>query len=205
MIYYKLTDRNGSTKRGMHWAVGKTNRATGKGKELCTDGYLHVYDTPEQAAFMRPAHVESYTRLFKARSRCKGITDGTKRGIKSCTVLEEVKLPELTTEQRVEIAIRASLLIYKEESYRKWTKGWLSGKDRSAYAAVHAAHAAADAARAADVAADAVHAARAAADAARAADVAADAAYAVAYAARAAVHAAKPIDLISIINQVKEK
>jgi len=138
MIYYKLTDRAGNTKHGMHWGVGKTNRAVGKGKALCTDGYLHVYDTPEQAAFMRPSHVPTYSRLFKVKSRNKGITDGTKRGIKSCTVLEEVELPELTVEQQVEIAIRASLLADTEEKYVRWARAWISGKDRSADAAAGA-------------------------------------------------------------------
>jgi len=202
MIYYKLTDADGNTRNGMHWAKGVTNRATGKGKELCTDGYVHVYDTPEQAAFMRPVHVSRYTRLWKVKSRCKGITDGTKRGIKSCTVIEEIELPKLTTEQCVEIGIRASLLVYKDKRYVRWAEDRLSGKDRTV-AVADAVAAATDVAYTTDVAAYATDAVACAADAATAAAYVADAA-AAAYAARAAAYAtdAGKINLVGIIEKV---
>ena len=149
MTYIKLTSAEGTTRNDMTWPIGKTNRATGKDRKLCSDGFLHVYDTPEQAAFMRPAHISVYTRAFEVESNDKGITDGTKRGIKSCTVVREITLPELTNEQRVEIAIRVSLLVYKEKSYARWAKDWLSGEDRTAHAAYAAASVAAYAAYAA--------------------------------------------------------
>lgn len=206
MTYIKLTDAEGRTKNDMEWSVGKTNRATGKGKTLCSNGYLHVYDTPEQAAFMQPIHVPSYTKAFEVHSRYKGITNGTKRGIKSCTVMRDITLPKLTKKQRVEIAIRVSLQIYHEATYESWAKGWLSGQDRTARAA-RAAHAAVRAAAYWTNAAD--HAAVCAvAAAARAAYAAASAAIRAAVAAEAAAYAvedtanAKPLDLLSIIRQV---
>lgn len=136
MTYVKLTREDGTTRNNMPWAVGITNRATGRGNKLCTDGVLHVYDTPEQAAFMRLAYCDSYTKAWEVRSRCKGVSDGAKRGIKSCTVIREIELPELTIEQRVEIAICTSLLVYSDLRYAAWARRWLSGEDRTAKAAL---------------------------------------------------------------------
>lgn len=198
--YIKLTREDGTTRYGMTWEIGKTNRAAGGGTKLCTDGVLHVYDTPEQAAFMRPIHCDSYTRAWEVGSRCKGVTDGTKRGIKSCTVVREIELPQITIEQRVEIAIRVSLSVYQGSAYVEWAQRWLSGEDRSKAAANAAAAAAARAAAyAAAYAADAAaYAARAAAYAAYAVDAAVYTAYAVGH----AIDAAGSIDLQSIIEEV---
>ena len=135
MIAYKATDGDGHTKGGMYWGVGVTNRATGEGNELCTNGVLHVYETPEQAAFMLPAHVEGYTRLFEVEVPEIVANDGTKCWVKEATVLREIPMPVLTTEQRVTIAIRVSLLAYSNPGYVKWAEDWLSGEDRSERAA----------------------------------------------------------------------
>jgi|OM-RGC.v1.015999583 hypothetical protein len=192
MTYYKLTDKDGNTRNGMHWDVGVTNQATGEGKELCSDGFLHVYDTPEQAALMRSAHAYNYTRLWEVESWDEGITDGTKRGVKKCTVIREMELQELTVEQRVEIGIRVSMLVYKEKGYIKWAKNWLSGKDRSASAASAAAYAT-----------SATHAeAYATSAASHAVDSTAYVAHAAAYAVASAASEKRPIDLIGVINQV---
>lgn len=208
MTYIKLTREDGTTRNNMPWAVGLTNRATGRGRRLCSDGVLHVYDTPEQAAFMRHRHCLDYTRAWEVRSRCKGVTDGTKRGIKSCAVVREIQLPEITLDQRIKIGIRASLLVYTEDSYVKWATQWLSGETRSRGAAIAAFHKADDATYAAyaeaNAAYDAANAARAAAFAAVEASNAP--AYAAYNAARAAAYAKAYapgcVDLQSIIKEV---
>jgi hypothetical protein len=185
----------------MMWEIGKTNRAVGVGG-LCSAGVLHVYDTPEQAAFMLPAHMDGYTKLWEVECPDEGITDGTKRGVREATVIREVTLLELTTEQRVTIAIKVALVSYQDPGFVAWTEAWLTKKDRS----VHAAYAAADAARAAtNAAAYAVaNAAAYAADAAADTDASAAAnaaAYAVANAAYAAADAAA-LPLVTIIHDV---
>jgi hypothetical protein len=124
MTYIKLTRDNGTTRNNMKWAVGVTNHATGDRYVLCSDGVLHVYDTPEQAVLMQHAQCRKHTRAWIVASDDTGVSDGTKRGIKSCTVLREIDLPELTTEQRVEIAIRASLLGYDADHYKQWADDW---------------------------------------------------------------------------------
>lgn len=206
MTYIKLTREDGTTRKGMRWDVGVTNRATGAGNRLCSDGVLHVYDTPEQAAFMRFAHCDSYTRAWEVESEDEGVTDGTKRGSKSCTVVQEIQLPKITTEQRVEIAVRASLLVYADAAYAEWANKWLSGEDRTAkaaYAAAEAASHAANAAYAAHAAANAAaYSVANTAYAVNAAHAASISAYAAARAADNAAYAAGHVDLQSIIKEV---
>jgi hypothetical protein len=96
--------------------------------------------------------------------------NGLKSGYTRMTLVGEIPVPAITTEQCVRFGILCSLKVYNDKEYQKWAEDWLSGKDRSpdaAEAAARAAEAAAEAARAAGAAAWA--AARASAWAAEAA------------------------------------
>ena len=143
---YTLTDADGWTRRAcanaLHWGEGVTHTATG------TDGVVHWYDSPELAAMMDPIH-----GCYGADAICWRATvadvvdhDGVKGGSRSLTTVERVPLPALTTLQRVEVAIRVSLLCKDgaalPERYLAWAHRWLDGTDRSAataWAAVRAA------------------------------------------------------------------
>ena len=190
---YKLTTQDMKTYGGFTWKLGATQTAPGGG-ELCTDRWLHAYTDPLVASLLNPAHANiSDPRLFRAEGEVGADDHGLKVGCTSLTLVEELKVPQVTTEQRVRFAVLCALEVSRDEAWKKWAWGWLSGKDRSAEAAyAAAANAAANAAYAA------AYAARAAAYAARAAvNAAYAAAYAAAHAADAAVHAARaaPIDL----------
>jgi hypothetical protein len=209
MLKYKLTDADGYTRRRKvgetYWLDGEEKQALGEGVALCTSGVIHFYDSPEIAAFTNPIHAEfTNPRLFELWIDEQVAHDGLKGGCKVAKLGKELPFPKISTKQAVEIAIRTALELTEDwagkAKFEQWASNWLSGKDRTAYAAYAAAHAAADAAYAAAHAADAAthaayaaaHAARAAAHAARAAaNAAADAAAdAAANAARAAANAA---------------
>ncbi len=162
--YYKLTDKDGYTRKGKTgetlWGENITHTATGQDKELCTDGFIHAYESPEMAAFMNPAHgdYDSNTMLlWECHLHGRVKRDGQlKCGAKGCTTLRTIPLPIITTEQRITIAIKISLLFCKDDGYIKWATKWLSGVDRTAawaeeVVAGAAADAAADAANAADI------------------------------------------------------
>ena len=190
-MLYKLTNGSGMTRGNTQWRENVTHRAKEKGSELCTGQVVHAYRDPYLAVFHDPIGVSYGDTALMWEAKGKVVADdGLKVGCKSLTTLRQIPLPVLTTEQRVEIAIRISLLVYKETSYVAWAEAWLSGKDRTraAVAAYWAANWAA--ARAARAAAEA--AARVAAGAAYgAAEAAGWAAYWAAYwAARAANWAA---------------
>jgi hypothetical protein len=189
MKLYKLTDKNHTTRNATKWGEGVEHTAPGGG-ELCTVMWLHAYRTPEQAAFMAPRYGYAGEVLWEADGDV-GIDDGTKVGCTRLKTLCVVPMPELTTEQRVEIAIRCAMIVYKGEKWTQWARDWLDGKNRGRSAATYAAYVASVATYDA-YAANATYAAYAA----NAANAAYDAAYA-AYAEKLA-----PSALIDIIEQV---
>jgi hypothetical protein len=163
MICYKLTDRYQNTRSDIHWEPGEWREVEYTG-ELCSGGVLHCYDTPEDAVFFDPIHAELLPTglLWEAEYEGPSVSDGTKRGVGRMRVLRQVTPPEMTTEQRVERAIRAAKTVCEDPGWNRWVDRWLSGEDRSA----EAAWAAWASARAARSAAKAARAARAAAEAA---------------------------------------
>jgi hypothetical protein len=142
MRIYKLTDNGGYTRRGQigetKWEIGKTITATGAGHALCTDGVIHGYISPEIAVFMNPVHANldcATMRLFEGDADAIVTDDGTKVGVKSLTLTREIPVIVISTEERVEIAIRIALEFYKDTNFHAWADAWLSGIDRSANAA----------------------------------------------------------------------
>ena len=195
---FKLTDENGKTMGDTQWGVGVTHEAKGDGTQLCSDGFIHAYESPLVAAFIYPQHVSWIKpRLWEADAEEVVLRDGElKCGVKKLTTVKEIPLPELTTEQKVEVGIRCALQVYAELDFVQWAEKWLKNIDRSKAVAEAAARAAEAAARAAEAAARAAEAAaeaaaRAAEAAAWAAAEAARAAWAAAEAARAAWAAAE--------------
>jgi hypothetical protein len=200
---YKLTDQDGYTRRGAYneclWGPGVTHSGTGQG-ELCGSGYIHAYTNPLLAVLLNPSHANIASPiLWECEGEIVKDDKGLKCGCISLTAIKEVPIPVITNEQRIKFSILCAMEVCKNPYWTNWAKNWLSGKDRTAYAAAYAAARAA--ARAAYAAA---RAAARAADAARAAAYAADAARAAAYAAYAA-YAASPLDLIKLATLAMEE
>src|SRR5271157_3531257 len=201
-VVYKLTNRDMTTHGGFRWELGKQATAPGEG-ELCGPGWLHCYSDPLLAVLLNPIHANiENPRLFRAEAGGKSKHDqGLKSGYTKMTLIEEIPVPDVTTEQRVRFGILCSTKVYNDPTYTSWAGGWLSGKDRSA-AAAEAAWAASEAAWASSWAVEtawaswaAVRAAEAAWAAARAAARAAEAAWVASGAARV------DIDLVAIARE----
>ena len=183
MKYYKLTDRDGYTRRGEYneckWGEGVTHEATGTKSELCSNGWIHFYTSPliavirncQDADIPEPIMWECKIGGEVKHNALKH--NALKSGAKRVTTVKRIALPEITTNQRVAFAILCSLEVYSEITYTKWAVGWLKGIDRTEKAA-NAANAAANAATNATNAA--TNAAYAAAYATNAANAAANAA-----------------------------
>jgi len=133
---YKLTDENGQTYGGYEWGPGVSHSAPGTG-ELCSDGWIYVYDSPCVAVMMNPCHADfENPRLWECEVSGKELDDhGLKRGVQKCMTVQEIPVPVLTTEQRVEIAIRCALRVWSNVDFTRWAERWLDGTDRSAAAA----------------------------------------------------------------------
>ena len=191
---YKLTDENGMTRDETQWGPGATHSGTGAGG-LCGPGYIHAYEHPLLAVLLNPIHANFRNpRLWEATGEI-ALRDGhLKCGCVSLTTLREIPVPKITAEQCVRFAILCAKQVFRDTAYTAWADKWLSGEDRSAWAAAEAARAAAEAARA-----EAAEAAWAAAEAWAAEAWAAEAAARAWAAARAA--RAADIDLIAIAEE----
>lgn len=140
MKYYKLTDEKNQTRDGTQWGEGITHKAAGKGKELCTEDVIHVYDHPLKAVMFNPLHANfTNPHLWEVKVRKIVANDSLKVGVKSCTTMREIPLPEITIEQRGKFAIYCALEVSSDKKFIKWAKGWLNGTDRTAGAAAGAA------------------------------------------------------------------
>jgi len=138
MIKYKLTDQNMQTYGGFQWEIGKWYEATGRIEQgLCTDGWLHCYDSPLLAVLHNPIHGRIRApRLFEAETR-RAAKDNNemKRGYRMMRLVREIPVPEITTARRVKYAILCAKQVYSDPDWNKWADDWLSGKDRTgAYA-----------------------------------------------------------------------
>jgi hypothetical protein len=138
MKVFKLTDKDGYCRRGddgeTKYEVGKTYTSDGKGF-LCTEHWRHAYEHPILAVLHDPIYGEygSTARLWECEiGDGRVIRDGRmKLGTTALTLVREIPLPVLTTEQRVAYAIHCALRVYVEETFVCWAHNWLSGVDRS--------------------------------------------------------------------------
>jgi len=128
---YKLTNRDMTTYVGFRWEIGKQATASGKG-DLCGRGWLHCYSDPLLAVLLTNHADMENPRLFRAEAGGKSKHDrGLQSGYTRMALIEEIPVPDVTTEQRVRFAILCSLKVYHDPAYVSWAEGWLSGKDRS--------------------------------------------------------------------------
>ncbi len=176
MKYYKLLTQDLKSHNNTQWQIGVPITIQKEGNEMCTDQVLHCYNHPLLAVLFNPIHADIQNpKLFEIEVDSIVNTDGLKFASKSQTLIGEISLPQINTEQRIQLTIKVAKLVCKDCIWNAWADSWLDGSDRSQESAT-AATAAADAARAAaDAAADAAwaaapaYAAWAAADAADAA------------------------------------
>lgn len=141
-ILYKLTDRDGYTRRGMYneckWSENITHRASEAGAKLCTAQVIHAYRSPLLAIFMNNLHANiEYPLLWK----CIGDIVAeycTKAGVKKLTAVRQIPVPTVSIIQRVAFGILAAKEVQTNAEWHLWADAWLSGKDRS-WAAADAA------------------------------------------------------------------
>lgn len=146
---YKLTDKDGYTRRGESnetlWEVGKTVRPTGTGG-LCSAGVIHAYRTPLLAMLYNPIYGHFYPWRMWVGQGTVTADDGTKLGLSDLTLaseLTDLNPPDLTTHQRVAAAVLMAWSHDTPVEWQQWAIGWING------AAARAASAATAAARAA--------------------------------------------------------
>ena len=137
MIYYKLTNQDGYTRRGekgeTKWKPGVWQKPLSGRGTLCGPGWYHFYYSPDLSVLLNPIHADIKNPiLWKTECRGKSQDDnGLKIGWTEARVIEQIPLPEWTITQKVAFAILCSLKVEQSKEYVKWAKDWLSGKDRT--------------------------------------------------------------------------
>ena len=173
MIVYKLTNQKLQTHGGYQWEPGVPRETDGSG-DLCGPGWLHYYHDPLLAVLLNPIHANiANPILWEAEAEGSHKDDnGLKGGCTRLTLLRQIDLPQITTEQRIRFGILCAKAVCDSPEWNAWADRWLDGSDRSvetaweAWAAANAtADAAADAAAAEAAAEAAARAARAVAQA----------------------------------------
>ena len=138
MIVYKLTDKDGYTRRGEPgetlWSPGVIRKTSGRGA-LCTAKWTHAYEHPILAVLHDSAHGRygDPGRLWECDTM-DGVVkrDGMRKlGTSKLKILREIEKPKVTSAQRVAYAISVSLRVYIEEDYVWWAEDWLADRDRS--------------------------------------------------------------------------
>jgi len=156
-IVYKLTDKFGQTRRNTKWGNNVSHTAEGKGKVLCSDGWIHYYTHPLLAVLMNPIHAKfASPRLWEAEASGKILDEALKSGCKTLRTIREIPLPEISRVQKIAFGILCGKEVYDDKAWNKWADKWLSGEDRSKETAAYAAasaYAASDAAASAYAAA----------------------------------------------------
>lgn len=124
---YKLTNELDKTRNETQWGPGISHKATGPGTDLCSNAYIHAYESPELAIIMNPVHADFWNpHLWKARGVIK-ISDGTKCGCKSIMTIKRIPIPIVTDEQKIKFGILAALEVCEDPYFVKWTNDWLNG------------------------------------------------------------------------------
>jgi hypothetical protein len=140
---YKITRPDLTTHAGYQWVVGETREFPGAGP-LCTPAWAYAYRTAQLAVLLNPIHAnyDPY-RLWRATGVIAR-EDHTKVGCSRLTLLEEVPVPHIAPEQRVEFAIRCSMPVYDraDSTWLAWAERWLDGSSRDSASATRAAESA---------------------------------------------------------------
>jgi hypothetical protein len=138
-ITIKKTNPDKTTFGGFKWKVGKWYKTSGEG-DLCWEGWLHFYHSPDLAVLLNPIHADFKDPvLWEAECRGKSLDDrGLKIGWTEARIVKKIKLPEWTTTKKVAFGILCAKEVFFDKSWVAWADSWLSGKDRSAEAAAAA-------------------------------------------------------------------
>ena len=141
MRLYKLTTQDGKTRKGesneTQWGENVTHEAVGSSdQDLCSDSWIHAYVSVPIAIFMNPIHAQIFNPICWEGQGIIGKREGDlKVGCRRFTTKKQIKLLEVTANQRVAYAIFCALAVYENASFKKWAQKWLSGADRTANAA----------------------------------------------------------------------
>lgn len=132
MIAYKLTDTLHQTYGGTQWYANGVHTTPGKGN-LCSKGWIHVYEHPLLAVLHNPIHASfNPAVLWECEVSGPFLRDGyLKMGVAVCRTCRILPLPKISPLQCIAYGIGCALHGFCYPHFRKWATEWLNGTDRS--------------------------------------------------------------------------
>lgn len=135
-MYYKLTNSDMTTRNEFKWELAKEykidKKLIGPDKELCSNSWFHVYNSPLVAVLLNPIHANIRNpRLFECE--CSGyckLDKGLKIGFTKVKFIREIEMPEITISQKIAFGILCTKQVYLEPKWNKWADDWLNNVDR---------------------------------------------------------------------------
>ncbi len=131
---YKFTTTDDTSYGGMEWGTGVTNEATGdEEQDLCSDGWLHAYESIKLAFLMNPAH-GNYGPTYHLWE-CTGTVGKTKQqtkvGCRELTSDTEIDPSGLiaTDSMRLKFAILSARQVYAGATWDAWADAALASID----------------------------------------------------------------------------
>ena len=99
-----------------------THTASGRG-QLCTAGWIHLYDDPLIAVLLDPVHgdylAEPNAHMWEVEWSGETLDDyGLKRGATKVTTLQRIELPSVTGEQRIRFGILCAWEVCDNPAWR---------------------------------------------------------------------------------------
>ena len=126
--YYKLLSQDLTSFNNTKWELNETITISVPGNQMCTNQVLHCYNHPLLAVILNSIHADIFKpRLFEISVDIIVNSDGLKFASKSQTLIKEIPLPEISTEQVTEFSIRVAKLVCKDEKWNSWADSWLDG------------------------------------------------------------------------------
>src|SRR5688572_10301424 len=142
---YKLTTESGLSRPGwleqVQWGENVEHTAKGPEGRYCTDGLIHAFSSPLQAAFCRSMYVnDDMNTLWEAEIPDGSATDDdtfhNKIAAKKMKTIKKIEMPKIEIQQWIAFGIEVLKLNRPEMKndvvFMGWSEDYLSGKDRSA-------------------------------------------------------------------------
>jgi hypothetical protein len=149
-LLYKLTDQQNQTPipfcyckqafsleaardKKLQWGPNVTHTITSKNPD-CGPDQIRTFAHPLTAMFLAPLSLQTsfdQPRLWTAEGTISLDNTGLVIGCSNLTTLEEIPLPEISSNQRIAFAILCAREAETSPEWRRWADSWLSGEDRA--------------------------------------------------------------------------
>ena len=130
---YKLTNTSEESMGGMTWGAAVSHSASGSSTQaLCSDGWIHVYESAVLAVMLNPIHVAlpAY-HIWQSTGTIGKRKQQVKAGCTSLTTDTLIANPTVTNTHRIKFGILSAQELCHVVTWLEWAEAWLANTDRT--------------------------------------------------------------------------